>query len=67
MSWDLFEGYVKRMWKKPGTVKSEQVEDVTDYVYQIIMRDGTTEIAPMMAFNFFMQAFQSLGSSEHLA
>jgi hypothetical protein len=45
------------MWKKPGTVKSNQVEAVTDYVYQIIMRDGTTEIAPMMAFNFFMQAF----------
>ena len=67
LSYELFEGYIDRMWKTPGTVKEEQLTDVTDYIYQIIMRDGTTELAPMIAFNFFMQAFMSLGSNEHLA
>tara|TARA_B110000285_G_C15074388_1_gene589867 strand:- start:465 stop:575 length:111 start_codon:yes stop_codon:yes gene_type:complete len=36
-------------------------------MYQIVMRDGTTEIAPMMALNFFMQAFVALGEEHNLA
>lgn len=36
-------------------------------MYQILMRDGTTEIAPMIALNFFMQAFNALGEERNLA
>ena len=67
MGRDFIEGYIERMWKKPGTVKDEQLQDVTDYMYQILMRDGTTEIAPMIALNFFMQAFNALGEERNLA
>lgn len=33
MGRDFIEGYIERMWKKPGTVKDEQLQDVTDYMY----------------------------------
>ena len=44
-----------------------QADDVADYIYQTLMRDGTTENAPMINFNLYMSAHIPLGTSDKLA
>jgi len=46
----MLEGYIERKWMPPGTVTEEMKETVADYLYQYLMRDGTSEYAPMIAF-----------------
>jgi hypothetical protein len=48
---DIFKGYVERKWCVSTTVKPEMVGTVCDYLFQIYMRDGTTEYSPMVNLN----------------
>ena len=50
-----------------GSVTPDQKQSVIDYLYQIFMRNGTTEYAPMINFNQTLQAYIPLGTSRKLA
>ena len=41
-------GYIKRKWIPPGAVTEDQLDGVTDYLYQAFMREGTTEHSVMV-------------------
>ena len=45
---EVFSGYVERKWIPVGAVTQEQLNGVTDYLYQAFMRDGTTEYSVMI-------------------
>ena len=63
----MLEGYIERKWMPPGTVTEEMKETVADYLYQYLMRDGTSEYAPMIAFTTTLQARIPLGVADKLA
>jgi len=62
---NLFRGYVERKWCRSHAVKPEMVGTVCDYLYQIYMRDGTTEYGPMVHFNSTVQAYFPAGDPKN--
>jgi pimeloyl-ACP methyl ester carboxylesterase len=48
-------------------MRKTQADDVADYIYQSLMRDGAAENAPMINFNIYMSAHIPLGTSDKLA
>ena len=63
---EIFKGYVERKWCRSGVVAPEMVGTVCDYLYQIYMREGTTEYAPMVHMNATLQAYLPAGGPSHL-
>mmetsp|Transcript_11113 Transcript_11113/g.18644 ORF Transcript_11113/g.18644 Transcript_11113/m.18644 type:complete len:110 (+) Transcript_11113:728-1057(+) len=59
-SYQMFQGYIERKWMP--TVKKEQQDGIADYMFQIFMRDGTTEYAPMINFSLTLKAHLPLGT-----
>ena len=62
----MFRDYVKRKWALPISLNDKQSDDVADYLFQTLMRDGTTENAPMINFNLYMSAHIPLGSGDKI-
>ena len=63
---EIFKGFVERKWTPSMTVKPEMVDTITDYLYQVYMRDGTTEYSPMVHLTPQLKAYIPLGTSDKL-
>jgi len=59
----LIEGYVNNRLQLPS---SDEKQALMDFMYQIVMQQGTTEYAIMTLFTPGLQAHQPLGSDKFL-
>jgi hypothetical protein len=62
----MYIGYVERKWMGSGVVREDHKKTLVDYMYQISMREGTTEYAPMINFSLTLKAHLPLGIKEKL-
>ena len=63
----MIESYIQKKWIVTGTIEEHMKEPLRDFLYQIHMREGTTEYSPMILFNHQMLALIPLGVKEKLA
>ena len=59
-------GYIKRKWIPVGAVTEDQLDGVTDYLYQVFMRNGTTEHSVMVNLDSNLIAKIAVGQENML-